>query len=676
MALYIGANYHPHDWDSQRWQTDINLMKEAGFNTVRTGELCWDCFEPEEGVYTFEWFDEVMDLFAKAGIGVVLDVCTRPAPVWVHKLCPGANLGDSAGNLAPSVHRYMEDVSDPGFQYYAMRFAEVLVKRYKDHPALLAFGLCNEVGSGEPSFSAESRQRFIAWLKRKYKTVDALNDAWATHRWCRKLTSFDDVQLPKNSVAIGPPEAWLDMRRFFSDSCVEFLAKLRDTVESLAPGVPHASNHYCERSSQGFDYLNSYERFVDYPAIGFYPMYRVTERYYLMMNNFTQRLAETGKPMWCLEFLSGGEGMHHGPYGAVRMMAMLALLNRTQMVLGWTWRSMLGGEEQYLYGLLNHDGMPSVNYEEYREIAGIMHKLEPYAFPYLPTPDIAVGMSFDNERVVQYCPSNYHESCSLYHQQFAQVRAAVQKVFCDLNRDFNIANLKNIKHDYKLLILPNYVLMSEAEAKTVREFVASGGTVIMTAYSATVDEHNQVFGMAHPGRLADVFGIRVVGFERTSTAWRDLPERVKVTRDEKGERELVKVSCGGEELSLDVEYFEQLKLEGAAEYAAFTDWGIPAVTVNEYGKGKAYYVAVETNYDILKCLITHVTTEIGLKPALVTPEGVQARRIAENQVFYVNTTRYPVTVDIDCPAHAVLAETDCTNAVTIPAYSAELLVEA
>ena len=50
MALYIGTNYHPHDWTEKRWKEDICLMKEAGFNTVRLGHLCWDSYEPEEGV--------------------------------------------------------------------------------------------------------------------------------------------------------------------------------------------------------------------------------------------------------------------------------------------------------------------------------------------------------------------------------------------------------------------------------------------------------------------------------------------------------------------------------------------------------------------------------------------------------------------------------------------------
>lgn len=47
MSLYIGTNYHPHDWPKERWEKDFQLMKEAGFDTVRLGHLCWDSYEPE-----------------------------------------------------------------------------------------------------------------------------------------------------------------------------------------------------------------------------------------------------------------------------------------------------------------------------------------------------------------------------------------------------------------------------------------------------------------------------------------------------------------------------------------------------------------------------------------------------------------------------------------------------
>ena len=149
--LYIGANYHPHDWPEERWPKDIAMMQESGFNVIRLGHLCWDSFEPEEGRYTFEWFDQVMDLCAEAGLSVVLDLPARPAPTWVHRLCPGCNIGAKSGRPVPAVRRYMEDVADPDYQRYALRFVEKLASRYREHPALMAFGLCNEQGSGYPS---------------------------------------------------------------------------------------------------------------------------------------------------------------------------------------------------------------------------------------------------------------------------------------------------------------------------------------------------------------------------------------------------------------------------------------------------------------------------------------------------------------------------------------------
>src|SRR5690606_17452710 len=134
--IFVGTNYHPHDWPSERWPVDIRLMKESGFNLVRLGHLCWDSFEPSEGEFTFEWFDEVLDLFEEAGFKVVVDIATRPAPTWLHKKYPIIDVTDRHRNRLHAVHRYMEDVGHPVFYEYAYRFAEMLTKRYASHPAL------------------------------------------------------------------------------------------------------------------------------------------------------------------------------------------------------------------------------------------------------------------------------------------------------------------------------------------------------------------------------------------------------------------------------------------------------------------------------------------------------------------------------------------------------------
>lgn len=658
MALYIGANYHPHDWPRERWRTDIGLMKDAGFTTVRMGHLCWDSYEPEEGVYTFEWFDEVMALCEEMGIGVVLDVSMHPAPAWVHQLCPGCQIYGKSGTKQESLTRYMEDVDDSVYQQYALRFAEQLVNRYKDHPALFAFGLCNELGSGMISYSPYARKRFQSWLKKKYRTVEALNQSWAAWRWSRRLNSFEDAALQENEVAIGSPEAWLDMRRFYSEGIGSFLVRLKEVVERNAPGIPHSSNHYAERSDLGFDYLKFADRFVDYPGMGLYPGYEAgsSMKWRSLMVVYMQRLAETDRPMWCLEYQTGSKGVSHGPCGVNRMHMFLSLIYRAQMILGWTFRSMLGGEEQYLYGMLGHDGIPGPNYEEYRQTASDFHKLEKYAFPYLPKPEIGVAYGYENMLVMQYQPCQYRTA---YEEQ---VMAAVE-CLDRTNRDYNIVDLRNLKRKYRLLVIPGYVLMGKEAAETVRRFVEEGGCAVMTGYSAIVEESGKVTGEKHPGYLADVFGIRVKGNFRAGDK-------------ETGYIEPPSILFDGQEIVTDKKYFEELELGTAESLAVLSDSGECVISENVYGQGKAYYLAMEADAGVLEALVDRIAEKAGLGTPLMTPEGVVGRRIAEHQYFYVNTLKEAVEVPLPESGQGVLKGRECQEILRLDPLDAELLVSA
>lgn len=129
QQLYVGANYHPHDDKSiDKVKTDIKLMKDAGFTCVRLGHLAWDSYEPADGQFDFKWFDEVMDELDKAGIKVILDIAIRPAPIWLHKKFPSIDIVDANGDTQYPNHRYMDDVGDPNYQKYALRFTDSISK--------------------------------------------------------------------------------------------------------------------------------------------------------------------------------------------------------------------------------------------------------------------------------------------------------------------------------------------------------------------------------------------------------------------------------------------------------------------------------------------------------------------------------------------------------------------
>ena len=115
-------------------------------------------------------------------------------------------------------------------------------------------------------------------------------------------------------------------------------------------------------------------------------------------------------------------------------------------------------------------------------------------------------------------------------------------------------------------------------------------------------------------------------------------------------------------------------LRVAEAYAVYEQTGRPAVSVHRYGKGKAYYVAAETVSGSLRWVLPGLGTGIGVRPAPRVPHGVQARQIAENQRFYVNTTAKPVSIPLAQGGRGVLTERRYDRTLDLGAYESELIV--
>ena len=139
--------------------------------------------------------------------------------------------------------------------------SEALMKRYAHHPAVIAVGYDNEIGNGFMSYSEADRQRFIAWLRQKYGTIEELNKAWATQRWSRRLNSFEDVDLPLGDWP-GPFERFLDLHRYWSDVTVARLKELDAIRQRNMPELPSISNLWDTAGRKGFDYLSTYKSYV------------------------------------------------------------------------------------------------------------------------------------------------------------------------------------------------------------------------------------------------------------------------------------------------------------------------------------------------------------------------------------------------------------------------------
>ena len=646
--LFVGTCYQPVDRSRAQIQRDIALMQQSGFKVVRMGDLSWDYFEPADGKFSFQTFDWIMDQMQAAGIQVILDIAGLPSPLWLHHKYPGVDLVTQQGTRLDPAERYMDNISDPDYKRLVRRFADTLTKRYARHPALLAIGFDNEIGNSYMSYSEADRKRFISWLQKKYGNLAALNQAWATQRWSRHLGAWDEVRLP---YADGPGsfERQLDLRRYWSDVTIDTLRDLSAIRQKNTPDKPAISNLWDSAGRKGFDYLSTYRDYADYGAMGFYPGEPVGAAFEALMMK-----AGMSTPIWFNEFTAGGPGFY-GTRGRSRMWAHFGLLLGAQAVLAWTYNSHLGGEEQALFGLVDHDDRPSWKLGEFATIAADFDKLQKLGFPRMTQPKVAIAYSFDNTQATN--PIGPSSSNSVRQYLTTPYLTQAHNAFAPLLKDNIDVAVINIAHEdlsrYSLLILPGMYLLDPAAADAVRRFVDGGGTAIMTAYSAKVDQHNQWYATPLPGRLTDVFGLRTNEFYDGGTL---------LTR------------LGGEDIKSSSGHYEVLEPSTAQALARFTnlDGTPPSVTINQYGKGRAIYVATPAQPQIMQPLYRQLYASLGITPGPKTPDGVYARAV-DGRVLYVNTTSEAREVPIDGAKKGLLSGQQWAGSLRLPPLGVDLL---
>lgn len=643
----MGACYQPIDRTPEQIDQDIAIMKGAGFNVVRMGDLSWDSFEPAQGKFTFEWFDKIMDKMQANGIRVILDIPGTPAPIWLHRAYPGVDIIAQNGTRLPPAERYMDDISDPDYVREVEILAEEMTKRYAHHPAVIALGYDNEIGNGFMSYSEADRQRFITWLKKKYGSIEELNKVWATQRWSRRLNSFEDVDLPLANGP-GPSERYLDLHRYWSDVTVARLDELDAIRQRNMPDVPAISNLWDYASRRGFDYLSTYKSYVSYGAEGFYPGDPISGAFAALMTK-----GDLPTPIWFNEFTAGGGGFYGTP-GRSRMYAYLGLMMGAQGFLAWTFNSHLGGEEQALFGLVDHDGTPSWKVDEWARFASEFRQLSKLGFPRYTHPEVAIAFSFDS--LIDSKPNGPSSTTLQYFKpSYAdQVQGAFEPFF-RANIDTAIINVGHADlSPYKLVIVPADYLMDPASAKALRAYVSGGGTVLMTAFSAKVDQHGQWFDTPLPGLLSDVFGLK-------TNAFYDVPASLSF-------------QLGGNSIETKVHRYEVLEPSTATVVARFgnTAEHTPAITINKFGKGNAIYQATESSASTIAPLMDYLCRLTGTERGPKTPEGVYAR-VVDGRTLFVNTTGEERRIPLSTSKKGIISNRVFEGSLVLGPMEAELL---
>lgn len=626
--MYIGVDYYPEHWPEERWAVDAEMMQKAGINVVRMAEFAWIKLEPIEGVYDFSWLDRAIDILHNHGISVILGTPTGSMPAWVALKYPEVVATDIHGHKIPYGARKDNCPSSLSYRLLSQRITRAMAKHYKDNPAVIGWQTDNEFG-GPNCYCDTCKAAWHDWLKKRFRSIDELNERWGTIFWSHSYRSFDEIPLPRRGY--NNPSLELDYMRFFSDQVVSFQKEQIDILREVCP------HHFITHNLMGFfDNLDYYDLARDLDFVSWDYYYNYGSSWQDRMKSYARGSASHDlmrslkhKNFWIMETSAGPAGGNTYDRnlrpGEMRRMNYQAVAHGADGLLWFRWRTCRYGQEQYWHGLLQHDGQPNRRYREASRVAHELHKLAPDIEGAEVRAEVAIALSYDDRWAFRIQPNsnafNYIEHMMNYYKALAKQGVMVD--FVDLERD-DISS-------YKLLIAPTAYILTEAVADKLNGFVRGGGTAVFTFRSGVKDQENVPYAMTLPGFLRDMAGIRIEEYEALGNA------QYAVSAGDKRYRCAVFADWIIPETAKALAYYDERDL---TDYAA--------ATVNDYGDGRVYYVGTSfIDEEFYDGLMIDALQMAGVEALVAPPAGVEVCTRYKGDVPYVfllNHNEYAVEI--------------------------------
>ncbi len=603
--MIIGVDYYPEHWDKSLWKADADLMRQTGVEVVRLAEFAWCRLEPQDGVFDFEWLDEIIGIFSEREIKIVLCTPTNCPPLWFYEKYPESVQTEKDGHKTATGIRGHRCINNPDFLRYADRIVDIMTKRYADNNAVIAWQIDNEL-EANCCFCENCIEKYRSWLKDKYGSLDVLNKAYGNNVWSGEYSSWEQIKPPFGSY----PQAWLnpsfmlDFNRYASDSVVEHINHQADIIRKNCPETEITTNvWFCTNMPNFYDEFAG----LDFISYDNYPTTRLpdnSEECYSHSFHLDLMRGVKRKKFWIMEQLSGGLGcwapMARTTYpGMIKGYSLQAFAHGADTVVHFRWRTAVSGAEMHWHGLIDHSNVPGRRFEEFAQLCKEARKLEAVRNTEIKS-DIAVLYSPEDEYAFKIQPQTngmyYMEQPMMLHSAFAKY---------GLNVDV-ISQREEIS-GYKVIVAPEMYVTDAAVVKKLYAFAEKGGTVILTNRSGVKNEHNNCIMEQLPTVYRKLIGAYVeeydpIGYDSAS---------VKLTD---GTVYKCRQWC-------DVVHPETA--ETVAVYDSEFYKGKAAITRNGYGKGTAYYIGTVCEKSLYNRLAKDILISTGIPFADGIPDNVE-----------------------------------------------------
>ncbi|MGV1684628.1 beta-galactosidase [Sphingopyxis sp. NJF-3] len=590
-AIAVGVAWYPEQWPEERWDVDLKMMRDTGFNTVRIGEFAWSRMEPVEGKFDFAWMDRAIAAAQRHGFMVVIGTPTAAPPAWLTQAYPDTLRIDEKGERAGHGGRRHFSFASQRYRDFSRRIATEMAKRYGRHPAVVGWQIDNEVGP--PSWDPEAIAAWHAFLKQRYGTIDNLNKRWTTQYWSQFYNSFD--QVPLRQTGQQNPGLLLDFRHFTTRMWTDFV---QNQVKAIRPLIDKRSFITTNTMfwNAGFDHfvmhrdldIASWDNYIpdgrpDWVANG--ANHDLVRGY--KQRNFWLMETQPGRVDW----VPVNRALDPGQ---VREMAWQAVAHGADAILYWQWRPAANGQETYHGAILGQDGKPNPIQPEIARVSADLTRAAPLLADTAPAADVAMLYSYDSRWAIDL---------QRHHRDFDPIKA-----FTDFYRPIRVQSqgVHVISPDadlarYRLVVAPNMMVMTETEAAALTAYVRGGGHLVLGPRSGMRDDANALYPRTQPGPLADLLGAEVAQYYA-------LDEGVSLTGAIAG-----KASIWAEELTPTAPDVRTL-----ATYRDPGGWldGKAAIVTRKVGSGSITYVGAWLDPATMNTLAADLLAEAKVTPVI------------------------------------------------------------
>ena len=665
--MTAGVCYYPEHWPKEMWRDDLRRIREAGISVIRIAEFAWTIFEPVEGTFSFDFFDEFLAVAEEEGIKVIFGTPSATPPAWLTEKYPEVLNARKDGVLLRHGGRRHYNYNSPVYRKLTARIVEQLARHYGQHPCLVGWQIDNELNCETSEFYSEAdHAAFRSFLKEKYGTLDKLNAAWGTVFWSETYTDWEQLHCPRPVINNGDnPHLMLDYRRFVSASCLTFAGMQAEIIRKYKkPGdfittnglFGDMDNHKLQQDSLDIYTYDSYPNFAF--EIDRDPKHSKD----LNDRKWTRNLTETRSVcphFGIMEQQSGGGGwtsrmeMPAPRPGQLTLWAMQSVAQGADFISFFRWRTCAFGTEMYWHGILDYDGRDNRKLAEVKDFISKMKTLDPVCGA-----ENAAGFA-----LLKDYDNIFDSETDIWHRRIAS--ASEKEIFAASELNHTPYNIVYMKEEtelaelaaYKVLVYPHPFIMSEKRAEVLKQYVANGGTLIVGCRSGLKDMNGKCVMLPQPGLLQELTGTDVRDFTYTSP----------------NEDEIFAV-WNGEKLMTPVFNDVLTALPGTEVLAAYGNGyykGEAALTRHAYGKGQVLHLGSTFTREGFARILDYAGVLEPFREIVTAPEDVEVvlrEKDGQRFLFVLNFMAEERTITLHKTGTLLYTGETVQGEVTLPAF--------